>query len=205
MSGFNVSAFRAEGLQFGGARPTQFHVILDAPADLGRAILPRAQFLVQAATLPPSQISEIQVPYFGRTIKMAGDRSFPDWTVSIMNDEDFALRAMFEAWSNKINTHVSNRLSVDVAPLDYKREMQVIQYTKDGNVARSYNFVGAFPTVISPIGVSWAATNQYESFDVTFSYDWWEPLEQVSASHTKLYDKYDVQLAGDGIASRETF
>jgi len=200
---FNINRFKADGLQFGGSRPSLFEVILSAPGSLGQNILPRARFLIKAAQLPASQIDYIDVPYFGRKIKLAGDRTFMDWQVVVMNDEDFDLRAMFEAWSNKINTIISNRMDEVVAPLAYKTDMQVIQYTKTGDIARSYNFAGAFPYNIDAMQLDWDAVNTIGEFGVTFAYDYWEPLEQRSAARQKLYDVYDVQLPGDGAASRD--
>ena len=138
--------------------------------------------------LPASTVGSVDVGYFGRKIKLSGDRTFADWSVTVMNDEDFALRNAFEEWSNLMNTMVSNRLSPAVAgPVgggsltSYKADMIVQQFAKDGpgdesGILRQYVFVGAFPTNIGAIGLDWDTTNTVESFDVTFAYDYWEPL-----------------------------
>jgi hypothetical protein len=200
---FNINAFKADGFQFDGARPALFEVTLSAPPNVGSSILPRSRFLVKAATLPASFVDYIDVGYFGRKIKVHGDRVFQDWQITIINDEDFALRAMFEAWSNKMNTHISNRYDPALSVRDYKQDLQITQFTKKGEIARSYNIVGAFPTQISDIVMDWDSQNQIEYFDVRLAYDYWEPLEQNSASRTKLYDRYDSQLPGDGVALRD--
>jgi hypothetical protein len=200
---FNINQFKANGLQFNGSRPSLFKVLLSAPAGVGVNILPRSEFLVKAASLPAMSIDYIDVPYMGRKIKVAGDRTYQDWNVTVMNDEDFGLRAMFETWNNMMNVVVSNVLDESVAPSGYKVDMQVLQMTKTGDVARSYNFVGAFPYMIDAMPLGWEMTNQIGEFGVTFAYDWWEPLDQQSAAQTKLYDTYEVQLPGDGTALRD--
>lgn len=104
---FNISDFRSNGLIYGGARPSQFQVILTTP--LKSISESRLTFVCRSSQLPPSVIDEIPVPYFGRNIKVAGDRTFSDWPITIMNDEDFPIRSLMERWHNEINTLISNR------------------------------------------------------------------------------------------------
>jgi hypothetical protein len=182
---FNVQEFKARGLELGGARPSLFEVTMQTPRDVGRnGEREQLKFLARAAQIPAMTVDPIEVPYFGRKIKLAGDRTFADWTITIMNDEDFAIRSMFENWSNKLNALVSNRNSAGTRPEDYKVEAFVHQYGKAGRnsryqredgIIRSYKFVGAFPTTIDAIALDWDNTNAIQTFDVTFSYDYWEP------------------------------
>ena len=183
---FNINDFRAAGLQYGGARSSLFEVSMpNLPADVGGGgEAARLSFLARAAQIPAMTVDPVEVPYFGRKIKVAGDRTFADWTITVMNDEDFQLRSMFEAWSNKINALVSNRANRGPEPDNYKVDASVYQYGKagrdsinqrDGGVIRSYKFVGLFPTTIDAIALDWDNTNSIQTFDVTFAYDYWEP------------------------------
>lgn len=196
---FNINRFRSDGLTLGGARPSLFRVTLTPPAGvgLGTTTTNKLSLLARAAQIPAMTIDPVEIPYFGRKIKLAGDRTFADWTITVMNDEDFLLRSMFEGWSNKINTLVSNRNGFGTSPLDYKCDALVEQFSKAGpkdepGIIRSYKFVGLFPTTIDAIALDWDNTNAVETFDVSFSYDWWEPEQQGGGI------PYRSTLADDG-------
>jgi hypothetical protein len=179
---FNINEFLGNGLTLGGARPSLFKVVMQFP-DAAPGDARAASFLIRAAQLPASTVDSIDIPYFGRKIKIAGDRTFTDWTITVMNDEDFDLRNSFEAWLNSINAHVSNRMDYDsAAPSNYKVNIEVHQYGKAGpgdenGIIRSYALIGAFPTSVDAISLDWDTTNQVETFDVTFAYDYWAPLD----------------------------
>lgn len=189
---FNVQNFRSNGLRLGGARPSLFQVEMTFPSGVGQpSAAGRVQYLVRAAQLPAATIDPVEVPYFGRKIKLAGDRTFADWTVTVMNDEDFQLRSTFENWSNKMNSIIGNVGSLP--PGDdsngYKTTATVYQFgrtagsaasTGENEVIRAYKFVGIFPTTIDAIALDWDNTNAIETFDVTFSYDWWEPVKYTA-------------------------
>lgn len=164
---FNINQFKSQ-LVGGGARPTLFQVQITNPI-LGAADF-KIPFMVKAATIPTSTIGSIPVSYFGRQIKMGGDRVFEDWNVTVINDEDFAVRNAMEAWSNAINTHVTNFRSY---PPSYKAQAQVTQFGKDGSVLREYTFEGLFPVQISDIQLAWEQMDTIEEFNVTFQYDLW--------------------------------
>jgi hypothetical protein len=154
-------------LVYGGARQNLFQVRINNPANASGDL--KTPFMVQAAQIPESQLGVIPVFYFGRQMKLAGDRTFGDWTVTVINDEDFLIRNAMEEWSNRIN-----RLERNVRDINrYKSNATVVQYGKDGTRIREYRFDGIFPSVISPIELDWATTDQIESFQVTFSYDYW--------------------------------
>ena len=192
---FNVSAFKANGLKFGGARPTQFSVDIFPPFASVNAS--RIRFLCRAATIPPSILGEIRVPYFGRTIKVSGDREFPNWTVTIYNDDDQAMRVMMEKWSNQINAMVSNIMSQEMYPQAYKSQALVTQYTKVGKIARQWELRGLWPSEVAAIQNDWEAQNTISQFDVTFSYDEWVPYENEGSA---LPDDYNpVVEPVDGI------
>lgn len=198
---FNINAFKSNGLVYGGARPSQFMVFMSVPASLGidSVSVDKFRFVCKAAELPESSLSPIEVPYFGRKIKVAGDRTFSDWSVTVMNDEDFSVRAMFEAWSNAINRHVSNVRDTALSVEQYKVDLEVVQYGKEGDEIRSYKMVGAFPTVISPISLNWESVNSIEEFTVSFSYDYWEPVVEASDKKAGGVNAYGGQTNVDGV------
>ena len=164
---FNISEFRSQ-LTGGGARGALFQVQITNPI-LGVADF-KTPFMIKTASIPGSDVGMIPVPYFGRIIKYAGDRQFQDWNVTIINDEDFLVRNALEAWSNALNSHISNTRAYAST---YKTQAQITQFAKDGTAVREYTFEGLFPGSISPIQTAWEAQDQIEEFEVTFHYDAW--------------------------------
>jgi hypothetical protein len=164
---FNINEFKSQ-LVGGGARPTLFQVQILNP------VAPEADFkvpfMVKTAGLPASNLGSFTAPYFGRQVKYAGDRTFEDWTVTIINDEDFLIRNAMEAWSNAINSHDGNLRSL---PADYKSNGIITQYSKDGDPIRTYVFEGMYPITIDAIAMDWSTTDTIEEFNVTFQYDFW--------------------------------
>lgn len=170
---FNVNEFKSN-LQFGGARPTLFQVQLTAPPQIGTGLdLQRVPFLVRTANLPAATLGLIQIPYFGRNVKMAGDRTFDAWTVTVINDEDFKIRNALETWSNAINQFRGNTRLNTAANLGYKANATVTQYSKTGDTLRVYTFEGLYPASVGAIDLNWGAQDQIEEFQVQFEYDNW--------------------------------
>lgn len=169
---FNISNFRSGGLVYGGARPSQFEIQMKNPLNDTKAD-EKITLLARSAQLPGMSTGSIDIPYFGRQIKIAGDRTFQDYQITIMNDEDFVIRRMFEEWSQNINSLIGNKRELAKYKVDH---VEVTQFGKTGEKLRKYVFDGMFPTQISPINLDWDQTNQIETFDVTFSYDWFEPV-----------------------------
>jgi hypothetical protein len=164
---FNINEFKSQ-LVGGGARPSLFEVQITNPI-IGVADF-KVPFMVKTAAIPASTVGSFTVPYFGRQVKMAGDRTFDDWTVTIINDEDFAIRNAMEAWLNSINSHISNTRAL---PIDYKAQAQITQFGKDGAFLREYTFEGLYPLTISEIATGWDQVDSIEEFTVTFQYDLW--------------------------------
>jgi len=172
---FNVNTFRGE-LKQGGARPSLFEIQLFAPQGgtlNGGDLISKSPFMVRAGQIPQSTLGTVIVPYFGRQVKLAGNRTFDDWTVTVMNDEDFKLRNALENWSHKINGHSENLNNYGTNPSRYKAQALVKQYSKEGGVIQTYQFDGLYPVAISPIDLAWEA-EAIEEFSITFAYDWWE-------------------------------
>ena len=185
---FNINSFKQNGLIWGGARPSLFEVVVSAPPNIGietTTSTVRMAFLCRAAELPEMNLSNIEIPYFGRKIKIAGERTFADWGVTVMNDEDFIVRSMFEAWSNAINRIIANVRDINLSAEQYKSDLQVIQYGKDGTILRGYTIVGAFPTTIGAIALDWDSANAVETFSVNFAYDYWIPTPELEAANPK--------------------
>lgn len=179
---FNISTFKENGLVYGGARPSLFNVFLSVPTGIGIDLVSvdKFRFVCRTAELPESTVGSIDIPYFGRRIKVAGERNFASWGVTVMNDEDFSVRAMFEAWSNAINRMVANVRDPALSAEQYKVDMEVFQYGKDGSTIRSYKLIGAFPTQIGAISLGWESQNAIEEFSVNFEYDYWVPGIETS-------------------------
>jgi hypothetical protein len=174
---FNINNIKSE-LTYGGARQTLFSVYIKNP--INTVADEKTQFLVRASSIPESRLGNIAVPFFGRKINLAGDRVFPEWNVTVINDEDFLIRNAMETWSNAINSLESNlRKTPTASPRLYKSDAIVIQYGKTGNILREYKFNGIYPADISPIDLDWEATDRIEEFRVTFMYDSWEVVGQT--------------------------
>jgi hypothetical protein len=179
---FDVSRMRSQ-LVGGGARPTLFEVQITNPINSIADF--KIPFMVKTAVLPASTLTPIEVPYFGRKLKIAGDRQFADWEVTVINDEDFAVRNSMEQWMNAINSHVGNlRNSANIAPETYKSQAQVRQYSKSGAMIREYTFNGIFPQNVAEISLDWGSESTIEEFGLTFSYDWWEVTGGITGIST---------------------
>ncbi len=174
MARFNVQEFRAE-MTGDGARPNLFNCSLPFLGNLlGRAGI-KYNFMCRTAQLPGSTVNQVPVNYFGRELKFAGNRTFSEWTVTIINDEDFVVRNAFELWMSKLNSHVANlRDSNYVNPSSYQQDGVVRQFGKAGDILKKYKFIGMFPIDITPIELDWGANDTIEEYAVTFAYQWWE-------------------------------
>ena len=170
-----ISNFKSK-LTGGGARANLFEVVLTFPdtAQPDSEVLEKARFLVKSANLPASNVSPIEVPFRGRTLKIAGDRSFESWTVTVLNDTDFAIRSAFEKWMNTINRLSDNTGLVN--PADYQADAYVYQLDRDGQALRSYRFFDTFPTQVGPIELSYDAQGIQE-FTVELQVQYWEAIK----------------------------
>jgi len=159
---FNIDTFKGV-LPGGGARPTLFSV------ELTGAEYYKVPFLAKAASLPASTLGTIELSYFGRKVKVAGDRTYAEWSITIINDEDFTIRNGLENWHAKVNHASSNLRSMT----NYKSDAKVHQYGKTGNKIRTYNFVGLWPSEIGAIELAWDTNDAVEEYTVTLQYDYW--------------------------------
>jgi hypothetical protein len=170
MAILGVDDFKAK-LKGGGARPNLFRATINFPA-YAQGDVEITSFMCRAAQLPGSIMSEIIVPFRGRELKIAGDRTFDVWTPTIINDTDFNVRNAMERWMNGINAHSANTGIVN--PTDYQTDLVVEQLDKDESVLKTYTFRGCFPTNIDPIDLSYDPAAAIEEFSVTFQVQYWE-------------------------------
>ena len=175
-----ISEFKSR-LLGGGARPNLFEVELTAmPASV---TLPwqaeRFGFLCKAAQLPGMNIANIDVPFRGRIFKVAGDRTIDNWTITVINDEDFLYRNAFEEWTQQIAALDDNMGSTN--PSSYMVNAKVFQLGRgselnsttnagDSNVVlKEYEFIDIFPINVGQIDVSYENTDTIEEYTVEFA------------------------------------
>ena len=173
-----ISDFKSK-LTGGGARANLFEVVLTFPDLVQPAtdVLDKSRFLVKAARLPASNISPNDVAFRGRILKIAGDRTFDSWSITVINDTDFAIRSAFERWMNVINRLSDNTGAVN--PADYQADCYVYQLDRDGQALRSYRFFDTFPTQVGPIELSYEATGIQE-FTVELQVQYLEVIKGTS-------------------------
>ena len=164
----------------GGARSNLFEVEIEYPTEINvttGAEGPKefGKFMIKAAEIPASNLGNIPVPFRGRVLPIAGDRTFDPWTVTIINDTNFRIREAMEVWSNSINDLQTSQGLIN--PVDYQTSAKVKQLSRKGgvdpgkiDVLREYRFEGIYPNVVSSIPLDYGATDQIEEFQVTFNY-----------------------------------
>ena len=196
MAASNVSSFLSIIGQ--GVKPNMFNVDIDFPsgfdtviAEAGAATslasalgdnskVELASILCKSAALPGSNLGVIEVPFRGRTVKIAGDRTFDTWTATFFNDKDFKLRSFFEEWANNINTHEANTapLFTPSTTTGYMADLRVDQLEKDaseeGSILRRYTLKYCFPTNVSPIDLAYDSNDQIEEFTVEWQYSYFQ-------------------------------
>ena len=165
----NINDFKAQ-IVGGGARPNLFKVIIPTPPFAGGNI-EKMSFLIQAAQLPASNMGVIQQPFRGRQLKLAGDRTFDEWQVNMLNDTDFDGRDSMERWMDAVNAHTEN--TGLTRPGSYEVDAQVIQLDRDENHLKTYTFVGLFPSQVGDIALSYGDNDRIEDFNVVFQYQYW--------------------------------
>jgi len=193
----NVDTFKMAAID-GFARPNLFKVTIHSPflsffgesapgtgAKPPPGVLP---FVCRAASVPPSTTGIIELPYQGRKIKIAGDRTYAEWVITIMNNESYDLRERFERWSDAINAHELNVRDAQYynitsgagAEGTYKWDGEIYHTDKSGNVISAYKMVGCFPSEISAMDMAWDTNDTIQEFTVTLQYDYVIPLTNNS-------------------------
>ncbi len=173
-----ITDFKSK-LTGGGTRANLFEVVLTFPdsVTIDTAVLDKARFMVKGAQMPASNVAQIEIPFRGRVLKIAGDRTFDSWTVTVINDTDFSIRSAFEKWMNVINNVADNTGLTD--PSLYQSDAYVYQLDRDGTALRSYRFYDVFPTQVGPIDLSYDSQG-IEEFTVELQVLWWEAIKGTS-------------------------
>ena len=168
-----IDDFKAN-LLGGGARANQFRVTITPPAGIAIGLdVRRASFLVRASNLPAQTLGEIVVPFRGRQIYIAGDRTFEEtWSTTFMNDTDFMVRNAMELWMNGINDLESGQGTSALA--DYQTDLQVEQLDRDDTILKTYIFRSAWPTTVAQIDLTSDTADAIEEFEVTWRYQHFE-------------------------------
>jgi len=181
---FALSEFKSN-LKGGGAKSALFQVDLNYPTSVTSPPV-NAKFLISAASIPASTVGTYDVFYHGKAIKVAADRTYGAWETTIINDEDFGVRKSLEQWLSLLSNHELNTRSKSVNSLkkegknaDYKTDISVTQYLKNGTPSHKYKFTGAFPTELSTIALSWES-NTIETYTCSWAYDCWEHLDLIT-------------------------
>ena len=176
-----ITGFKSK-LAGGGTRPNLFEVEIAFPEQLAidNDVKEKSRFLVKAAALPASNITPVEVNFRGRILKIAGERTFDTWTVTVINDLDLGIRSAFEKLMNLINKMEDATGTVN--PADYQPDAYVHQLDRDGSTLRTYKFHDVFPTQVSQIDLSYETTDAIEEFTVEFQVQWWEALKGVGAN-----------------------
>ena len=169
---FNVSTFKSQ-MSGDGARPNLFRVSLTGATNF-LDIDKDDYFFIRASSIPGSTIGQVVVPYFGREVKFAGNRTFADWSVTVVNDENFKVRSALEQWMDNINRHEANVRNAD-SIIDYYGKAEVFQLSKSKPTSnlRKYVFEKIFPVDLSEITLDWGDNDSIEEFTCTFAYDYW--------------------------------
>lgn len=170
MAILGVDDFKSK-LVGGGARPNMFKAILNYPG-FAAGDTELSSFLCKAAALPASIIAPITVPFRGRQLQIAGDRTFEPWTITIINDTTMEIRNAFERWMNAINQHNANTGLAE--PTSYTADMAVEQLNKAGETTKRYDFRGVWPSNISAIDLSYDSSDAIEEFTVELQVTYWE-------------------------------
>ena len=175
----------------GGSRPNLFQVNIDnfPGSDNDLQVADELRFLCKGAQLPESTVGLVEIPFRGRTFKVAGDRTFAPWTITVINDTDFLIRNAMENWMQFIAQYGDG--SGAATPNDYMVNADVIQLFRDptkgdsttgnGTLAGKtgkYTFYDIFPTNISAIDLSYDSSDVIEEFTVEFQVQYWAPSDK---------------------------
>jgi hypothetical protein len=171
----NIQEFK-NNLVGGGARSNLFRVngTFPAAAVAAAGINPSAsiQFMCRAAQIPEATLGVVEVPFQGRIFKLAGDRSFQPWAITVYNDTNFSLRKAFEAWHNQINKIESN--IGRVSPAEYFQQWTVTQIDRAGKDVQTYTFVDCWPSAVQAIELNYEQTTTIEQFTVELQYQYYQ-------------------------------
>ena len=198
-----IDKFKSQ-MKGGGARSNLFEVSFgnelggNFSFPWGDSVSSDDNMMIKAAGLPASTITEVPVPFRGRTLKVAGERTFDVWTITVINDTDFKWRNIFERWMNYIVKVSDGSGTID--PSEYQTDVVVSQLsrgqftglnnrgTQGGNIdiLRTYKIHGCFPTSVSQIDLSYNNENEIEEFTVDLQVQWWEAADSTNTASSQV-------------------
>jgi hypothetical protein len=179
-------------LKGGGARPNLFEVEIPNFPGSTKESQTDIQFLVKGAQLPESTVGLVEIPFRGRTFKVAGDRTYAPWSITVINDTDFLIRNAMENWMQFIAQYQDGSGATN--PNDYMVDATVQQLFRQDTTQGAtsgegvkadktgqYTFYDIFPTSISAIDLSYDSSDVLEEFTVEFQVQYWAPSEKKDA------------------------
>lgn len=195
--GKSISQFKGT-LARGGVRPTMFQVDLtfpDGTTNDEADVIQKASMLCKAAQIPASQVGVIEVPFRGRMLKVAGDRSFESWTVTVINDANFTVRKALEKWSERIQNH--NFALGETVLENYFQDLTVRQLDRDGLNLRTYKVFSAWPSQMSAIELAFDPASSIEEYQVTFEFQFWHSSDDNDVGNSARVSDENVPNLDD--------
>ena len=188
----------------GGVRANLFNCRITTP---NRGGLADFEFHCKGTSMPASAVGNIDVPYRGRQLKVPGDRTFADWTVTVFNDRGMYIRGVFEEWMAKLQDHWENKQDVGMSPYG---KATVTQLRRDGGSERTYNITSLYPTEVAAIDVAWDSNDAVEEYAVTFAVNHWTAAGGDSRGHASGSNpKWGVELSagseGTSVSGHATY
>lgn len=175
----------------GGSRPTLFRVTVTDKAGVIK-FTNRLTFYAKATSIPGSTLGEITVPYLGRQIKVPGDRTFEDWTVTVLNTEDYTIRNEFEKWNRYYNGIVNNMVGDITGASTVETSgpfwghvtgctATVEQLNRKGQTVQKYELVACYPKEVAAIELAYDQNDTVSEFQVTFGYTYFQVAQGPGA------------------------
>ena len=165
----NIQAFTT-ALQGGGARANQFQVTMAGGGATG--IQSRGfSFLCRGAQIPAMTIGEVAVPYRGRQLFLAGDRTYDAWTVTIMNDRSYGIRSQLESWMNNLQDIGNSTSSAVSDSQSYYATATVKQLDRNDSIIRTYTLEGCWPQTLDAIDLAFDTNDAVQEFGATFRFN----------------------------------
>ena len=169
---FTITQFRSEiSKQKNLARPNLYEVNVTGKA-INNTLVP---FMAKIATIPPSTMGVVEVPYFGRQVKVPGNRTFDNLSITILNDENFSIRNKIEEWMSQMNSHVGNVQTETLAALTTNTTVSIKHYGVAGgnDSLGEWKFINCFPVALGEIALDWGSNDTVEEYTVDWAYDYW--------------------------------
>ena len=163
----SIDQFKAQ-LIGGGPRANRFKVFIPRAGN-------KIEFLCKAANIPAGTLGEVIVPFRGHNLKLAGERTFEDWQITVINDVEFSVRSGLEAWQEEIQAMDSGEGATSTDYLISRAFVE--QLNKDDSVLARYEFFNMFPKNIGAIELSYDTVDALEEFTVDFTFSHWERVQ----------------------------